>query len=358
MRLLVVHAWLTGNLGDVLQTSVLLRALRGLEPAALDLSGCPAVPSERCRPLLDLADRVMSEDPFPRPRSFLGRRAGLALWEVRWRRERGRLFREYDAVLSAPGPFLSSADRRVHSTLLDVQVARALGVPFVLSSHSIGPLGRPQLRRLAAAGLIVAREPATHEYLSREGIVSRLAADYAFLYPRPASGLERGYRQRFGGDYRAAFLRSDNLDFSALRLQDGALHYGADVLAGPGSRLVLATSDPHRDEGPLGSLAVRLGVPFAACETPDELFGVIGGASEIVSDRYHPCVCAAALGKRPAIIRNREAHKMGGLERLLEGRGLEEIRNLAASGLEEVLGFLRAARGRSTAPVPRPDRAR
>ena len=35
MRILVLHAWLKGNLGDVLQLSVLLSALRDLQPARL-----------------------------------------------------------------------------------------------------------------------------------------------------------------------------------------------------------------------------------------------------------------------------------------------------------------------------------
>ena len=39
MRILVLHAWLKGNLGDVLQLSVLLSALRRRNPSALDLAG-------------------------------------------------------------------------------------------------------------------------------------------------------------------------------------------------------------------------------------------------------------------------------------------------------------------------------
>ena len=46
VRILVVHAWLKGNLGDVLQLSVLLSALRELKPRVLDLAGFPARPAD------------------------------------------------------------------------------------------------------------------------------------------------------------------------------------------------------------------------------------------------------------------------------------------------------------------------
>ena len=45
MRLLVVHAWMKGNLGDALQLTVLLTALRELRPRVLHLAGFPASPS-------------------------------------------------------------------------------------------------------------------------------------------------------------------------------------------------------------------------------------------------------------------------------------------------------------------------
>ena len=63
MRILVVHAWLKGNLGDVLQLSVLLAALRDLKPARLDLAGYPIPAGEGTEPLVAAVDRVIP-DPF------------------------------------------------------------------------------------------------------------------------------------------------------------------------------------------------------------------------------------------------------------------------------------------------------
>ena len=63
MRILVVHAWLRGNLGDVLQLSVLLSALRELKPRALDLAGFPARPADEAAEVLALSDHYVAE-PF------------------------------------------------------------------------------------------------------------------------------------------------------------------------------------------------------------------------------------------------------------------------------------------------------
>ena len=62
MRILVVHAWLKGNLGDVLQLSVLLSALRELKPRVLDLAGFPARPAEETAEVLG-AHRPLSARP-------------------------------------------------------------------------------------------------------------------------------------------------------------------------------------------------------------------------------------------------------------------------------------------------------
>jgi hypothetical protein len=64
LRILVVHAWLKGNLGDVLQLSVLLSALRELTPRAIDLAGYPRRPAPETHEVLTLSDRYIA-DRFP-----------------------------------------------------------------------------------------------------------------------------------------------------------------------------------------------------------------------------------------------------------------------------------------------------
>lgn len=337
MRILVLHAWLKGNLGDVLQLSVLLSALRELKPGVLDLAGFPARPADETEEVLRLADRYVP-DAFPwywKPAPALAGRLVLEPW---WRRRRKVLFSRYDAIVCAPGPYLAEYDLRVTSALCDLTIARELGLPVVLSSHSIGPLSPLDLAAVAKATVIVARESSTYRYLRERGVSVVLSADLAFLYPHAAPEA----RGTFEPPYRVIFLRSNNLDPNALRIEDGALFEGSRLIAEPSSdRLVLATTDYRRDARFLAKAARQLRVPSVACRSVTELVRLIGGSSAVVSDRYHPAVCAAALGKPVQVLSNREPHKMQGLKDLLTGHTLEELRELARTGLRTVRDALR-----------------
>ena len=96
---------------------------------------------------------------------------------------------------------------------------------------------------------------------------------------------------------------------------------------------MLATSDPRRDERFITSAAARLGVPSMVCRTVPELVRLVAGASEVVSDRYHPAICGAVLGKPTRVLPNREAHKMSGLTSLLDSRPLDELQAAARAGV-------------------------
>ena len=169
MRILVLHAWLKGNLGDVLQLSGLLSALRELKPQALDLAGFPAQPAAETAEVIELADRYLP-DTFPWYWSFAPAAAGNLIFEPWWRKRRTALFSRYDAIVCAPGPYLADYDPRVTSALSDIAIAAALGLPVVLSSHSIGPLTDERLRDVAKATTRVARESRTYHYLRERGV--------------------------------------------------------------------------------------------------------------------------------------------------------------------------------------------
>ena len=337
MRLLVLHAWMKGNLGDVLQLSVLLRALRELQPRALDLAGYPARPAPETQEVLELADRYVA-DPFPWYWSLVPAPAGAGIIAPWWKRQRRALFSGYDAIVCAPGPYLADYDRRAVSALCDIAVARDLGLPVVLSSHSIGPLSSSGIAAVSKASVRIARESATCEYLRKRGVAAILSADYAFLYPY--AGVEDV--RPIEGPYRLAFLRSNNLSAKRLRIEGGALFEGSRLVAErSASPTVLATSDYRRDGPFLAKAARALGVPWMACRNVAELVQLIGGASDVVSDRYHPAICAAVLGKPAQVIPNRERHKMQGLTNLLAGATVEELQGLARTGLDAVRGALR-----------------
>jgi polysaccharide pyruvyl transferase WcaK-like protein len=338
MRVLVLHAWLKGNLGDVLQLSVLLSALRDLKPDVLDLAGHPARPAEETAEVLSLIDRYVP-DTFPWYWSVAPAMVGDVVFEPWWRKRRTALFSRYDAIVCAPGPYLADYDCRATSALSDVAIATDLGLPVVLSSHSIGPLTRKRLAAVAKATVRVARESSTYHYLCEHGMSVVPSADFAFLYPYAAIDA----RVPAGPPYRLVFLRSNNLDARALRLDDGALYEGVRLIAEASrDRLVLATSDYRRDGRFLAKAARRLGVSWIACRSVTDLVQLVASSSGVVSDRYHPAICAAALGKPAQLLSNREPHKMQGLKSLLAGNTLEDLQELARAGLRAVRDTLRS----------------
>jgi polysaccharide pyruvyl transferase WcaK-like protein len=265
---------------------------------------------------------------------------GNMVLEPWWRKRRTALFSQYDAIVCAPGPYLADYDPRVTSALADISIASDLGLPVVLSSHSIGPLSASRLAAVRKAAVHVARESSTHEYLAAHGIRATLSADYAFLYPYASMPAW----QVLEGPYRLLFLRSNNLKAARLRTERGALYEG-DRLIAPASaeRIVLATSDHRRDAAFLEQAARRLGVPWIACRSVTHLVQLVAGSAGVISDRYHPAICAATLGKPAQVLSNREPHKMSGLQGLLAGHTLEELQELARAGLRAVLGALRPA---------------
>lgn len=339
MRLLVLHAWLKGNLGDVLQLTVLLTALRELRPRVLDLAGFPSSPPEALDGVLALADRFIA-DPFVWYWSLAPKLVVNLAIEPRWKARRRTLFARYDAIVSAPGPFLADYDRRASGALADIAVAADLGRTVVLASHSIGPLSPARLQVVSRATTRIAREPATHAYLAAHGIGSVSSADLAFLYP---------YERELGPPpveppYRVVFLRSNNLRKGALRAETGALFEGRrEIVPSSPHPLVLATSDRRRDHAFIVATARRLRVPHVVCRTVPELVRLVAGASEVVSDRYHPAICGAVLGKPTRVVPNREPHKMSGLATLLERRPVGELQDAARAGIAALQDALRGA---------------
>jgi polysaccharide pyruvyl transferase WcaK-like protein len=339
MRLLVVHTWLRGNLGDVLQASVLLRGLRELRPSTLDLGGFPRKPGAGARELVALADRHVPE-PFAWHLHLAPAALRARFLEPDWRRRRAALFSRYDAIVSAPGPFLAEYDARWHAALADLDVAVELGMPFILSSHSVGPLPDAALARLRRATVCVAREGATHEYLARHGVPSVRSADYAFLFPFDEV-LGRRDTSSPSEPYRVLILRSRNLKASRIERTRGSLRLGEHLVPlDPAERLVVATSDAHRDRRFVKALSSRLDADSVVCGSVAELLALISRSTGVISDRYHPVICAVALGKPAEILPNKEAHKMEGLKGLVAGNELETLRSLSRAGLSAVKAAL------------------
>jgi polysaccharide pyruvyl transferase WcaK-like protein len=234
--------------------------------------------------------------------------------------------------------------------LCDLDVAADLGIPLVLASHSIGPLSEEALDRVSRATIRVSRESVTHKYLADHGIDSALSADLSFLYPYEEHREGAAARPCIGGPYRLAFLRSNNLSIDSLELKRDTLHCGDRHIAlGPGERVVLATTDVRRDGRFLSKASTRLGALAVACRSVGELVTLVSGATGVVSDRYHPAICAMALGRSVEIVVNHEHHKMFGLQELARSHDLQGLQKLARAGLATVRDFLlhRGASSRS-----------
>lgn len=330
-----MHGWLTGNLGDLWHTMVLLRRVRR-KATRVDISGFPGPPDPRCEPVLRLADQVLFENPVP-PRARFRR----LFWAARWRHHRATLFRAYDAIISIPGPYLRVGDARRIPVELDIQVANAVRRPFLLACHSIGPVTSRTLKALRCVDAIVAREPVTQRYLAAKNVRCVQGSDFAFSLI-PNQRVEKLVSDsRLRDDFGLVFLRYNNLDLHAVTLQGNELAYRGEVLwRSSGNRLVLATSDIGKDAHELVSLASRFEVSVVLCHTLDELATLTSMAKDVVSDRYHPAIAAALARKPVAILDNCETHKMAGLRELLEKNTLSEIVELSERGLRAVDEFL------------------
>jgi polysaccharide pyruvyl transferase WcaK-like protein len=331
-----------GNLGDVLQLSVLLSALRMLKPERLDLAGYPPRPAPAAEELVARVDRYLS-DPFPRYWVFTPAPLARRVVEPPWRRRRAALFRSYDAVVCAPGPYLADYDARAPSALCDIRVAGDLGLPVALASHSVGPLSPDGVATVARATVRVAREAATFAYLRDHDITSVRAADLAFLYPFERA-IDGSTESVVRGPYYVVFIRSNNLRGRALSVRDGRLYHGERLIADAGgASMVLATSDAGRDERFLTAVARRLSLPVVVCRTPASLARLVAGSVGVASDRYHPAICAVVLGKPVLVVANREPHKTEGLRSLLSEHGVPALQDLARTGLDALCGALQRA---------------
>ena len=223
MRILVLHAWLKGNLGDVLQLSVLLSALRELRPRVLDLAGFPARPADETAEVLGLTDHYVP-DTFPwywKPGADVRREGGVrAVVETA---AQGAVLTLRCTSSVRPGPTWRTTMPARRAPCVTSPSQPSSACPSCYRATPIGPLRRDGLAAVAKATVRIAREPATYKYLRERGLPAVLSADLAFLYPYAGSA-ERA--APFRPPYRLIFLRSNNLDANRLRLEGGALFEG------------------------------------------------------------------------------------------------------------------------------------
>jgi polysaccharide pyruvyl transferase WcaK-like protein len=311
MRIVLLHGWLRGNLGDLCIAHQLVRFLRARFPQAhLTVVSEPrgewTVPEE----LLAATDAYV-ERPF--------------------REAVDDLLGDASAVVQIPGGGLQDpGDSRGPYMLRDAELCHRLGVRHVLAGHSFHPsLDLGPLR----GSVVIAREPASHALLHSRGIPSLLSADPAFLQPVPEAAAVRAGTLLF---LRRRHFESIALDGEAV-VTDGM----RTVI--PALPLTLASSDPLRDDKVLQPLATRHDLPYERCLDLLHLLRIIAGSAHVVSDRYHPVIFAAMLETPFTFLQREGSLRDHGLRDLLAGHTPVALAALARAGFTSVAAALDGA---------------
>ena len=328
MKILIIHSWLTGNVGDIMHAYVLVKNLSKIHGIEIDIAGFPEDIASNWQFITQNFIRKCIPEKPEDPEINTENRINL--------------FKNYDLIISMPGPFLSNMDHRKRYALLDLKIAKALNKPFIFGGHSIGPIDNSDIKILQYADMIIARETITHHYLNSINVNNHLSADYSFLYPIPFfkfQGLR--YFKRYKLKYKVLFLRHDNLDYSKIKAVDGMIQYtNMNIINGSKHIIVLGSSDQYRDQKKIKALSKSIGIPHVICQNPDELIALISFSSGVVSDRYHPCIIAHRLGKNLKIIESMNNFKMDGLKELIQEKTNKEITNLAKAGVNLIHQFI------------------
>lgn len=281
-RILIVHAWLRGNLGDACMQSILLNAL------------CPHY----------------KVDIFADP--FLDFRGNYTEW-----------FRNYNVILIAPGGGIQNkGDHRATYIFRDAQFCIDNNIRCAFTSHSID---RSYLKKVPSNCLFLSREQVTHSLLPH----SALTSDLAWTQHVPA--IEKTNK-------RLLFLRHDN--YRNLYRKGNFIFHENGVITEVDQDTFLCTSDPEHDQLPGRSKSLEL--PYIECDTLDSLFKEIGAANRVSTDRYHPAIFAKIANCPYIDFYERPISRDTGLRKHLT-MDVEELRHMSQKGIEMLLRFIEEA---------------
>lgn len=322
-RILVTHAWIRGNLGDFCTAKQLLLYLRrNFHGVCIDVVSVPGEHFQARHDIAALADTYM-ERPFTDDLTSI--------------------FPHYDAVINAPGGGLQTAgDRRGMRMLEDARACARLRIPHVFASHSFhSSFDYSALEK----SLIVTREPASETLLRSRGLQPIAGADLAFRedVPRRHESTESppaGHSPAEAGEGRVLlFLRFDH--FRSIRRDGQTLFLDERSITLPEAPLVLATSDPLRDDTLLHPLSKQWGVQYLRSPTLDHLLLSIASAAHVISDRYHPVLFARMMGVPHTFLRQEGSLRDEGIDRLLAENSIQTLAAKAHDSLEAIWHYVR-----------------
>ncbi len=312
MRILLLHGWLRGNLGDACITDQLLHVLRSRFPQAhLTLVSEPH------------GEWTVPADLLSRVDTFI---------ERSYRDPVDALIAGSDVVINVAGGGLQDpGDPRGPCMLRDAEVCHRLGIFHAFAGHSFH--ASFDLSALQGS-FILAREPASHALLASRGISAHLTADPAFLLSLPLPPAVR--------EGTMLFLRCWHFNRIAkhgkvLTMDDRTMEYDCEPLT-------LASSDPLRDDAVLTPLVDRYALRYERCFDLSHLLRVIGSAKHVISDRYHPVIFAAMLGLPFTFLKRKGSLRDEGLSIFLREKSIAELTELSAAGFGMMCDAMAAGR--------------
>ncbi len=309
MKIVVLHGWLRGNLGDYSLARIIIGFLRARYPnATIVMASEPRdtwnIPEDFLQCIDHYVERSFRIDP-----SDLLEQASVV-------------------IQMAGGGMQDLNDKRGGWMLRDADLCHEKGVKHILAGHSFHPSF--DLERLKHS-LVLAREPMSYQLMVSRGIPAILTADPAFLEPvQVYTELPRKHTALF---LRRKHIKEISIESSVITLDDRRIEYTAVPL-------VLASSDPVRDDDVLLPIAEKYDLRYERCLDMPHLLSIIGSSQHVISDRYHPIIFAAMLGVPWTFMKRHGSVRDEGLEKHLRERSLSELSALATSGLESMAKFI------------------
>lgn len=366
-KALLIHAWMTGNIGDVLHTKPIIKYLQK-KGYKVHLSGYYPKESYEWENIIKSIDAFYKEDVVRDYDSI----------------KRKKLFSQYEKVIFVSGPYISNIDKkRKEAALTDIEILSEMPqTKCILAGHSFSKLNKEDFEILKKADVIVSREIESWNYLNKNGCKTVLSADLAFLYLSEMYKIEETVREvNERKDKKLCFLRHDNikleelfgisennliktikeiLNCNFLPFKDKIimiLKISLEKIISKKSKNTeistislkginqdnkidinietcdFATSDEFRDNQKMGKVCLINNYKFINCNTVQKLINVILKYNVIISDRYHPAIISFYFGKETICLPSKNNLKMRGLVLMIKKHSIENIIKLAKKSL-------------------------
>jgi polysaccharide pyruvyl transferase WcaK-like protein len=320
-RLLLTGGWGYGNRGD---DAILSGLLHGLwEISDFDLTLSSYSPRETLAQVgVEAIPSVHGLITWRRPRSAL-RLAGTKLWQrgmaprPRALRDQAKLMASADLIVFGGGGYFNDVWEEAYpARLLEIEMARDSGTPFMMIGQTFGPFSDATIDRdldglMGDAATVSYRDLGSARILRRAGVASdrmSYSADLAHLVPALGDSAGRTDRVRIGmtfQNHRPYGTPSGTVPFGKLdtpEKYERALLETAEALAtvpGVSFELIPSTTWDEPFMRKLEKPMRKTGVPTAFHPTTSETTDFIKACQSVdvlISTNMHPVILASLTG--------------------------------------------------------------